>query len=88
MLGITRQQTTQGHPFNARILLSFFPIILTALACSGFLIYVASTFKEYTESIYMTLIFTCVAIDFVSFNWNKGEFFNFLDGWEKCVERS
>lgn len=88
MLGITRHQAIQSQPFNARKLLSFLGISLTALACGGFLICIAKTFREYTESIYMTLIFCCVAIDFISFNRNKGDFYRFVDGWEECVKRS
>lgn len=87
-LGITRDQAMQCQPFNARIFLSFLILSLPVISHGGYLFCVANSSKEYTESVYMTTAFICIATDFLAFTWNTKDFFDFVDGWEKCVEQS
>lgn len=87
-LGITRDQAIQCQPFNARIFLSFLILSLPVISHGGYLFCVANSSKEYTESVYMTTAFICIATDFLVFTWNAKDFFDFVDGCEECIEQS
>lgn len=87
-LGITRYQVMQYQSFNARKLRSFRIFILIFSFFAKHLFCEANNFREYTKSIYFTSASIAVTIIFLVFIWNIKDFFNFVDGWEKCVEQS
>lgn len=87
-LGISRHHAVQCQRFNAKALLNLLVFGLGVISCNGFLCYEAKIFKDYTESIYFTSANLATATIFLIIIWNKEKFFDFVDGWEKCVEES
>lgn len=87
-LGINRHQSVQHQPFNVKNLLPSLKFSVCVILCGGFLINEANSFIEYTESVYFTSATIAVAIIFLTFVWNMENYFNFIDGWERCVEKN
>lgn len=87
-LGITRHQAMQTQPFNAKISLQLFIFCLPVISFSGYFIFEANSFKEYTESIYFISAVAGVGLKFLMFALNSEQFFNFVDSWGKCTEES
>lgn len=86
--GICRHQAIQRQSFNGKKLLPSFMCCLSLFSYGGFLICEANNFEDYIVSIYLTSAAIAITIIFLSFIWNKDDFFNFVDGWEKCIEQS
>lgn len=77
-----------SRPFNLRNSLTLLVFGITVILVSSFLFCEANTFKEYTESIYMTSVSWAIFITFLSVIWKKEYIFLFTDQWEKIAETS
>lgn len=86
--GICRHQANQSQSFNVKNLLPSIIFGLAVICCSGFPIYEANNFNEYTQSIYITSATIAATIIFILFISNVKDYFNFIDGWEECVQQS
>lgn len=53
-LGVRNDQLKKTHPFNSRNVIVAFSFILCLISNSVYLLYGASTFDEYIESVYLT----------------------------------
>lgn len=87
-VGITRHQSMQWQPFNAKNLLESLKFCSSVVSSVGFLVYEANTFNEYTESVYCLSADIVVVIIFLMFIWSSEDFFAFIDGWEECALQS
>lgn len=87
-MGITRHQALQRQPFNADNLRASLKLCLCAIACVEFIIFDATNFQEYAESVYVISVVITMFGAFISLIVNMKDLFGFIDGWEKCVEQS
>lgn len=80
--------TSQSHALNVRTLstIATFGTMVT-LICA-FLFFEASSFKEYTESIYMSSVTIAILVTFVFVIWKRENIFQFIDCWEKIAATS
>lgn len=74
------------HPFNRNSLETFFICGLSCILCGVFLICNANTFREYTESIYMTTMQMVIASIFTIVVVKTSKLFQFVDDFEKYIE--
>lgn len=80
--------TAESRPFNVRnllVLLTFGTMV--TLICT-FLLREASTFKDYTDSIYMSSVTIAITTTFLSLIWKKENVFQFIDFWEEIAKTS
>ena len=82
-LGINSQQLIQTYPFNRTILLISFSYVCNIISYSSFMYYEANTFREYTDSVYVTSTNVLVAICFAIVVLQVEGFFKFISC---CVE--
>lgn len=87
-MGVTRDQSVQSRSFNMDVAWQLLKFCICVISMVHFLAFEASGFREYTESIYFTSATISIAYIFLVFVWNMTDFFNFIDGWEKCAEQS
>lgn len=80
--------TPQNHPFNWRNLLILVVFVIGLILICSFLFVVASTFKEYTESIYVSSVGILIFSMYLNVIWNKANIFQFIDCWEKIADKS
>lgn len=83
VLGINSQLLIQKYPFNRTILLMFFSYICNIISFCIFMYYDVNTFREYTDSIYVTSTDVLVVICFGNVVFGVAGFFKFIDN---CVE--
>lgn len=88
ILGIDRNQSTQKHPFNGRILLGFFLFGLFIILTSTFFFHEASSFREYTETIYTLSGTIACTVAFTSTIFKMKMLFNFIAMSENIVDIS
>lgn len=84
ILGIT----PQSRAFNLRNLMIILITCIMIIIMFAYLFFEASTFKEYTESIYMCSVGLAITFSFLSIIWKKVHIFQFVDKWEKVAETS
>lgn len=84
VLGIT----AQSRPFNVRILITLTILgTLVTLMCA-FFFFESKSFKDYTESIYMSSVTIALFLTYSFVVWKKENIFQFIDCWEKIAESS
>lgn len=82
IVGITSYQSMQKHPFNHKILATFFSYSLTMTSYNVYLFHVATTFWEYNDNIYMNSATMLVVIGFTIVVFNIKKLFEFIDSCE------
>lgn len=87
-LGITQSQAMQSNPFNVKNIVHMLLFGITAYLCGAFLIYTANSFKDYTESIYISSVTMLVFVVFVILIWKMENVFKFIETWKKTSEQS
>lgn len=89
ILGITAHQSMQRYPFlNARTVVSTVIFILCVIVNAVFLLFVASNFDEYTNSIYVVLTVLIVFNVFVIHIWKMKELFETMKTIENLIQKS
>lgn len=71
------------HQFNRKSLETFFMYGLSSTLCGAFLICDANSFREYTDSIYMTSLTIAIAINFANFVSTSTKLFQYIHDAEE-----
>lgn len=88
ILGITLNQSLESHPFNRKISMGSFIFGFSIFSHFAFLLHLADTFMEYTESVYMTCTTISIAVSFLSTIFQMRKSFEIIVGLEKIVKMS
>lgn len=80
--------TAQSRPFNMQNLLTFVVFAIMMVVVGEFLFFEASSFREYTESIYISSIIFTIFVTFLFIIWKRENIFQFIDCFEKIAETS
>lgn len=85
---MTSHQSIKAHPFNVRNSIILF-ILVIHIACNAmFLIYDAKNLSDYAESIYLTMLATFGALNFLYVTWKMAEIFRYIANLEDIVSTS
>lgn len=88
LLGISSHQSVQQCPFNVRNLLTIFSIGFSAISTTINLLYIASSFKEYADSVYVTSSAVLTFVIYLLFVWKMRLIFELVDDLEKTCNES
>ena len=88
LIGIDSDQFKKSHPFNARNVLCFFILGTLCVFSDLYFIRIASTFGEYTQSVYITSMSNAVFLVFTIAIWQMHELFQFINGVLKYYRSS
>lgn len=85
IVGIVAQSR---RPFNMRTLATLSGFAIMIILICTFLFCEANSFKDYTESIYMSSVSIAIFSTFSFVIWKRENIFQFIDCWEKIAEAS
>lgn len=88
LLGISSQLLIQKYPFNEKILLMSFSYICKIISFCMFMYYNVNTFREYTDSIYVTSTVVLIVICYANVVFRVAGFFKFIDSCDEIVATS
>lgn len=87
-LGVTPNQSVQTHPFNGKILTTYFLYLLSCIFFFVYFFHVANNFREYVISIYMTSATVVVTINYTTLICHSLNIFKFIENVEKMIGTS
>lgn len=87
-LGISCYYSMQQNPINGRNLSAFIVIAATTVITCVYLCSVAATFKEYSDSIYVSSLMIDITVIFAFSVWKMQTLFDCLNQTEKIINES
>lgn len=88
LVGISSYQSRQKNPFSPKILATLISYMITIISYNLYLFRDASTFFEYTDSIYNDSVSTLTVIFYVMFIFGMSEIFQIIDDCEAVTVKS
>lgn len=90
LIGIDPHQLERNHPFNTKNLMCFFVLGILTIFSDLYFIFIASTFGEYTQSVYITSMSNAVFLVFTIAIWQMSSLFQFIDAVKEfyCASNS
>lgn len=86
--GIDPSLVKQPYPFNRKIFMNFFTLLVGVICNLMHSFYEAQTFGEHLQSIYMCSLTVSIILALAIVLLNVDKFFSFMDASEKLVNRS
>lgn len=88
VLGINPNLVARPYPFNRKIILGFFALILYGICNLMFIVCEAKTFAQYTQSIYMFSLIVYIILALAIVLLKVDELFHFINGCENLANLS
>lgn len=84
LYGVTEQQ----DPFFKRIILGFFLFSCAIISNGGYILFEATTFQEYANSIFFATALIAATAIYACTVWKKGELFNCINELDQIIDDS
>lgn len=88
ILGLSAHQSNQKYPFNSKNLVTIVVLYTGAFLAAMNLLWGASTFQEFTESIYITSTLFATALNYTTHVYKMKMIFKFLEDFENFINSS